>query len=207
MAGETATSIAAEEDFSVFLQRIRRNEPGAAEDFVRAYEPLIRREVRLSMEDHRLGRLFDSLDVSQSVLASFLLRSSEGQFDVDRPEKLIALLLTMARNKLASRARSERRRKRDVRRIVSYNLHEILGVESQDAEPCEVLIQQELWEQVQEHLSDEDRQLIELREAGKTWAQIAQTMGGTAQGRRMQLARSLHRVGEEISSTRPCVPK
>jgi len=49
---------------------------GTALELVREYEPLIRREVRLHLEDQRLARLFDSMDICQSVLASFFLRTA-----------------------------------------------------------------------------------------------------------------------------------
>src|SRR4029077_8949654 len=44
--------------FPQFVQRIRAGDQSAAEELVRQYEPLIRREVRLHLEDRRLERLF-----------------------------------------------------------------------------------------------------------------------------------------------------
>ncbi len=90
--------------FAEFVRRIRAGDDTAAEELVRRYEPLIRREVRLRIEDDRLNRAFDSIDVSQSVLASFFVRAAVGQYDLDRPDQLTRLLVAMARNKLASRA-------------------------------------------------------------------------------------------------------
>ena len=102
--------------FTEFVQRIRAGDGAAAADLVRRYEPLVRREVRLQLEDERLERLFDSMDVCQSVLKSFFVRTAAGQFDLTDPGQLVGLLVTMARNKLASAARREQRRKRDYRR-------------------------------------------------------------------------------------------
>src|SRR5215472_16638619 len=105
-----------EQTFSEFVRRIRAGDEEAAAELVRQYEPLIRREIRLRMEDRRLSRLFDSLDVCQSVLASFFVRTAAGQYDLDRPEQLLKLLVAMTRNKLASAARREHRQRRDQRR-------------------------------------------------------------------------------------------
>ena len=91
----------------------------AAEELVRRFEPLIRREVRLGIEDQRLNRAFDSMDVCQSVLGSFFVRMAVGEYDLEQPEQLVRLLVTMARNKLASRARQEHRQRRDARRIAT----------------------------------------------------------------------------------------
>jgi RNA polymerase sigma-70 factor (ECF subfamily) len=65
--------------FAEFIRRVRAGDESAAAELVRRYEPLIRREVRLHLEDQRLCRLFDSMDVCQSVLASFFVRAAVGQ--------------------------------------------------------------------------------------------------------------------------------
>src|SRR4029453_16591416 len=103
--------------FTDFVRRIRAGDDAAAEELVRRYEPLIRREVRLRIEDERLNRAFDSVDVCQSVLASFFVRAATGEYDLEGPDQLVRLLVTMARNKLASKARHEHRQRRDYRRV------------------------------------------------------------------------------------------
>src|SRR5262249_3203175 len=103
-------------DFQDLLQRVRAGDEQAATLLVRRYEPLIRREVRLRLEDRRLTRAFDSMDVCQSVLASFFVRAAVGEYDLEAPEQLVGLLVKMARNKLASAARKATRQRRDHRR-------------------------------------------------------------------------------------------
>ena len=58
------------------IGRVRDGDARAAEELVRRYEPLIRREVRFRLHDSRLRRVFDSMDVCQPVLASFFLISA-----------------------------------------------------------------------------------------------------------------------------------
>src|SRR5262245_38600265 len=105
-----------EPDFGDAIHRIRSGDEAAAAELVRKYEPLIRREVRLHLEDQRLRRVFDSMDVVQSVLASFFIRTAAGEYDLDNPDQLTGLLVQMARNKLASAARKQYRQRRDARR-------------------------------------------------------------------------------------------
>src|SRR6516165_1899580 len=62
--------------FQDLIRRIRAGDPEAAAELVRRYEPTIRRAVRVRLVDARLGALLDSLDVCQSVLASFFVRSA-----------------------------------------------------------------------------------------------------------------------------------
>jgi RNA polymerase sigma-70 factor (ECF subfamily) len=183
--------------FADFLQRIRAGDEQAAADLVRRYEPLIRREVRLQLGDERLSRLFDSMDVCQSVLASFFLRAVAGAYDLDQPEQLVGLLVTMARNKLASAARRQTRQKRDHRRA-GRGEDELADLADQGPSPSRVLAGKELLEQFRQRLSEEERQLADLRQKGLSWAEVAAQMGGTAPARRMQLSRAVERVSREL---------
>ena len=94
--------------FADFVRRIRAGDDQAAEELVNRFESLIRREVRLRISGSQFDRAFDSRDVSQSVLANFFARAAIGQFELEHPDQLARLLVTMARNKLVSRVRSER---------------------------------------------------------------------------------------------------
>src|SRR5260370_17789157 len=102
--------------FMNFLDRVRAGDQRAAEELVRMYEPEIRREVRLRMRDPRLRRDFDSVDICQSVLGSFFVRASLGQYDLQQPEDLINLLVTITRNKLLGHVRKRQTQKRDLTR-------------------------------------------------------------------------------------------
>jgi RNA polymerase sigma-70 factor (ECF subfamily) len=190
-------------DFADFIRRIRAGDERAAEELVRKYEALIRREVRLHLEDRRLGRLFDSMDICQSVLASFFVRTAAGQYELERPEQVLKLLVTMARNKLASAARSEHRQCRDNRRTAGDKPAGLESVAATGPSPSEQLAGKELLERVRQALSHEERQLVELRSQDRTWADIAAQLGGTAQGRRMQLTRALERVAQQIGLDEP----
>jgi hypothetical protein len=47
-------------------------------------------------------------------------------------------------------------------------------------------------------LSPEEHRLVDLRAAGHTWPEIAETVGGRAQARRRQLERALDRVSRQL---------
>src|SRR5262245_30824868 len=102
--------------FTEFIQRIRAGDAEAAEELVRRYEPAIRLEVQFRLRDTPLARSLDSMAICQSVLASFFVRTAAGQYDLERPEQLRALLVSMARTKLAFQARRGRAQRRDNRR-------------------------------------------------------------------------------------------
>src|SRR5262252_1078687 len=93
--------------FEELIRRVRAWDQEAAAELVRRYEPAIRRAVRFRLASARLGNLFDSMDVCQSVMRSFFVRAASGQFSMDTPEQVLALLTAMARNKLATQARKQ----------------------------------------------------------------------------------------------------
>jgi RNA polymerase sigma-70 factor (ECF subfamily) len=184
--------------FSEFLRRIRRGDEQAAVELVRRYEPLIRREVRLGISDRRLKRAFDSIDVCQSVLASFFVRAATGQYDLESPEQLVQLLMSMARNKLASLARREHRLRRDVRRMAETQPEVLERIVDHEDSPSEIVLRSELVERMRAELSDEERQIADLRKEGLGWDEVAERLGGGAQARRMQLARGIERAAEHL---------
>ena len=96
-----------DQSFLATIERVRRGDPKAAEELLRQYEPLVRRQVRMRLSDTRLTRLYDSVDYSQSVFASFFLRAVDGQFELKEPQDLLRLLVTMTRNKIADSARNQ----------------------------------------------------------------------------------------------------
>jgi RNA polymerase sigma-70 factor (ECF subfamily) len=184
--------------FAEFVHRIRAGDESAAAELVRQYEPLIRREVRLHLEDQRLCRLFDSMDVCQSVLASFFVRAAVGQYDLENPENLLKLLVRMTRNKLASAARRQRRKRRDQRRLAADGFKIIASLADDQPSPSRQIASKELLERFLHELGSEERQLVELRSQGMAWADVAQQLGGTAQARRMQLSRAVDRVARRL---------
>jgi DNA-directed RNA polymerase specialized sigma24 family protein len=183
--------------FAEFIRRIRAGDAQAAEELVRRYESVIRVEVRHRLSDPRLRRLFDSMDISQSVLASFFVRASTGQYELDEPAQLVKLLVGMARNKLAFQARKQRALRRDHRRVETLD-PESCDVPASDPSPSQEIAHRELLETFRQRLSAEERHLADLRAQGRGWAEIVAALGGTAQGRRKQLARAIDRVAKEL---------
>lgn len=182
--------------FTEFIRRIRGGDEQAATDLVRQYEPLIRRAVRLRLEDERLRRLFDSTDVCQSVLASFFARAALGQYDLDTPERLVSLLVVMTRNKVAAAARWQHSQRRDARRAAPAE--ELAEVADPGLSPSEQISGQELLERFRAAFSAEESRIAELRKEGMNWSEVASQLGGNAQARRVQFARAVERISQQM---------
>lgn len=182
-------------DLLELLRRYRAGDAEAARDLVAAYEPHLRRIIRLRIRDTRLRRLFDSADICQSVLASFFVRLSLGQFDLETPAQLTRLLEVMARNAIATQARKAQVVRRDEREIAAD------GAASPVApgpSTTEQVAWRELVQMVRQRLSPEERTLSDLRAAGRAWHEIAAEIGGTAESARKRLERAFDRVAREL---------
>jgi RNA polymerase sigma-70 factor (ECF subfamily) len=183
--------------FDELIRRVRAGDQDAATALVRRYEPAIRRAVRIRLADARLGTLLDSMDICQSVLASFFFRAASGQYQLQTPGQLLRLLTAMARNKLASQARRHHAQRRDRRRVASSGQDEGRFVAPGESPSMEVAAR-DLLQEVHRRLSPDERRLLELRNQGCDWAAIAAELGGGAEALRRKLSRALDRVAEQL---------
>jgi RNA polymerase sigma-70 factor (ECF subfamily) len=188
--------MSADPSFDDLIRRLRAGDQAAAAELVRRYENAVRRTIRFRLTDARLRSVLDSTDICQSVFASFFVRAAAGQFELRAPEQLVKLLVTMARNKLASQVRREQAERRDHRRTGAAPE----GEEPVDSgpSPSRQAAARELLQEVYRRLSPEERRLVELRNDGREWAAIAAEMGGTAVLLRKRLSRALDRITREL---------
>jgi RNA polymerase sigma-70 factor (ECF subfamily) len=194
--------VADEQGFADLLARVRAGDPDAAALLVRQYEPAIRRAVKIQLRDHRLRRTVDSLDICQSVLAGFFVRAALGQFDLRNPEDLLKLLATMARRKLATKARRSQVVRRDYPDLDDTAVRGDLLVSS-DTSPSQQAAGRDLLQAVRDRLTPAERALADQRAQGRGWADIAAESGGSAEALRKQLTRALDRVAAELGLQEP----
>ena len=124
------------------------------------------------------------------------MRVAAGQYDLDAPAKLLGLLIVMARNKLSEQVKYQQSQRRDIRRTRPIGPEVLLMAEGES--PSQPAAARDLLRAFRSRLSDEERQLADLRARGRDWASIAEEMGGTTEGRRKQWSRSIDRVAREL---------
>jgi RNA polymerase sigma-70 factor (ECF subfamily) len=183
--------------FEELIRRVRAWDQEAAAELVRRYEPAIRRAVRFRLADARLGNLFDSMDICQSVLRSFFVRAASSQYDLETPEQVLKLLKAMARNKLAFQARKQHSLRRDNRRASTIGDEGSRLVAPGDS-PSTPIVVRDLQEEIRRRLTPDEWQLLDLRKQGHDWAAIAAQVGGGAESLRKKLARAIDRVAQEL---------
>jgi RNA polymerase sigma-70 factor (ECF subfamily) len=69
--------MADDNNFADFLRRVRAGDGQAAAELVRRCESAVRVAVRMRLADSRLRRVVDTMDLCQSVLASFFVRAGD----------------------------------------------------------------------------------------------------------------------------------
>jgi RNA polymerase sigma factor (sigma-70 family) len=183
--------------FRDLIRRVRDRDQEAATELVRRYESAIRRVVRIHLRDARMRRVLDSMDICQSVLASFFVRTALGQYEVDSPEKLLSLLTSITRNKLANQAHRMQAQRRDIRRDAPIG-DQADRIPDQASDPSEQASAKEILEKVRGRLDDDERYLAEQRGLGRDWQELADELGGNAGALRKKLSRALDRVMAEL---------
>lgn len=183
--------------FVDLIRRVRERDERAASELVERYESAIRRVVRIHLRDTRMRRVLDSMDICQSVLASFFVRTALGEYELDTPAQLLSLLTTITRNKLTNQAYHLRAKKRDLRRDAAIG-DDAQQIRHLASDPSEQASAKEILEQVRGRLDDDERYLAEQRALGREWKDIAAEVGGTDVALRKKLTRGLDRVMAEL---------
>jgi RNA polymerase sigma factor (sigma-70 family) len=193
------------DSFPSLIARVRAGDEQAAADLVRRYEPAIRRAARVRLVDTRLNRLLDSMDICQSVMASFFVRAALGQFELETPEQLLKLLATMTRNKLAGQVKGLGAARRDFRRVAAEQGDRDSDAEAgperivaMDPTPSRDLAARELLDEALRRLSPEERRILDCREQGGQWTQVAAELGSSPEAIRKRLSRAVDRVAHEL---------
>ena len=189
--------------FGDLIRRVRAGDDSAAAELVRLYEPHVRRAARIRMNQPHLRRLVDSMDICQSVLGRFFARAATGEFRLETPEQLIALLAKMAENRVFDWHRRQTALRRDRRRdvcldqfpdMIVQNEFATGGSESADSESDA----SETLDRLMNHLPQLERRLAHSRLAGTSWSEIAAREGKSPDALRMQLRRAANKVLQEL---------
>jgi RNA polymerase sigma-70 factor (ECF subfamily) len=177
-------------DFEQFLSALRAGDEQAAAELVRRYEPHLRHVIRMRLTDPCLRRVFDSLDICQSALGEFFGQLADGRFRFQDPDRLRALLVTMALNKLLDRIRRERRH--------GGGLADDYDAPETTAQPQDQAALRDLVQAIRARLSPRECRLLEQRIEGRTWAEIAALEGGQPDALRILYARAVARVRRDL---------
>jgi RNA polymerase sigma factor (sigma-70 family) len=184
-------------EFRRLIDRLRAGDEQAAQELIATYEDAVRRFIRVRMTDPALRRQMDSMDVCQSVMADFFVRTALGQFEFQDPQQLVGLLAKMARNRVINHAKKQRAKRRDIHRVETGDVADMQPAASGET-PSEIVAGQELLSAFRQRLSPEERDLAERRARGEEWTEIAREFGSKPDALRIRLSRAIERVAGEL---------
>jgi RNA polymerase sigma-70 factor (ECF subfamily) len=184
-------------NFKTLMQRLRDGDESAAQQLVDKYGEYIIFAVRRKL-DQKLRRLFDSVDFVQAVWASFFA-VAPGQYDFERPEKLVKFLTSMAQNKVVDAVRERLlSQKRDLNReevlSESITVH-TRGLRSTAPGPEEVAMAREQWEVWLRSQPSQYRTIIERVANGQSQEAVAQELGVADR----TVRRALERLSSDVA--------
>jgi RNA polymerase sigma factor (sigma-70 family) len=185
-------------EFTEMVRGIRQSDSQAWEEALRHFTPELRRAIRHCLADPTLSRVYEESDIIQSVLVHLLMDPDKVKETTD-PSELLRQLTVMVRNKARDKARKERGRGANRRRRAHSSSEVLANTAAQGSEPLQGALEDETREEVQaikKRLRSKDRDLLELREQGLGWNEVAARLGGsrTPEALKKQLNRALARA-------------
>lgn len=158
-------------EFETLIARIRNGDESASAELVQRYERPIIRAVRARL-GNRLRRVFDSMDVLQSVNRSLFVGLRSQKFQFSQPAQLIALAVLLVQRKVARHWRNVK----DTLPVESQDgtrESPLLDIESPEPEQSSVVAAEELLQRFLSYLDDLDKQLVKLRLDGHSSVEVA----------------------------------
>jgi RNA polymerase sigma factor (sigma-70 family) len=174
------------------LRQIRDGDQDAAAEFYRTYEPHVRRVIRARMRVQGMRRASDSSDLCQVVLASILVGSAVGRYNVSDSDEMKRLLARIAANRVIDLARRAEFRK-PIIPVGGHGADEI-DVIDRGQSPTSQIALHELLEKADRLLTDDERPIAELRKEGWTWEAIGERLGKSGDAVRKSLDRAARRI-------------
>lgn len=184
-----------ETDFQELLAASRNGDAAAMSALIDRYEPALRTVARVQLGEP-LRPFLDSTDLVQSVHRSLMLGLKDSRFDVERPEQLISLALTMVRRKIARHWRKMRRQKSAV--VSSGDnqstINLLCDLSSSEPSPESTVAVREATQKLFAELTPYEQKLIELRLCGFSTAEAATELEVAANVARVHLHRLRKRL-------------
>ena len=175
--------------FSSLMRKVRLGDRKALAQLLQHYE----REVHQAA-CHLLGRALrsslDPADLVQSVHRTLIHGLRDNKFDVASPEKLVALAVTVARNKVFRAARRLECEKRCNAALAETAALDGTWTEPDSSlDPAQKAEFNDMLERIYGQLSEADRRLVQLRVQGYSTADAARELGVSADVLRVRLSR------------------
>lgn len=191
--------------FAELIARVRARDVEAMEEILLRFGPTILRTARMRMFNSRLRRMYESADIANSVMKSFLLRiADEGNtWKIDEPADLANLLISMTDRKVISKIRRETAKKRGGGQT-DEPIDDGSFIGDGRPTPEEIAILKEEAAHCWALLDPDAQKIFELRyQDEQSWNEIGEKLGISGEACRKKLDRSLDEVRKQRHQRSP----
>jgi RNA polymerase sigma factor (sigma-70 family) len=181
--------------FEQLLVQARQGDGVALGELARRYEPELRLVARKRLSA-ALRPYLDSMDLVQSVHRSILIGLRDNKYELEHPDQLVALALTIVRRKAAKKWQREQRQQRlSGAGQPGASLPDLfVALAGSEADPAETARYRDAAAQVCSQLDAADRQVMELLLLGYRIADAARELGLNADVLRVKVSRLRQRL-------------
>jgi RNA polymerase sigma factor (sigma-70 family) len=183
----------ADAPFERLVQLVRGGDRTAAGELVDQYGPELRRRVRLLLSDRQAWAACGLSDIVQSVFRRLFVQLLDGKYDLKDPNQLIALLVTIGRNRITDVDRDP-----DNRVIRDSTLTILTNVADDEKTPSELVAMRELLKMALARMSGKERQILEAHVDGRSWGEIGEALGTSPDAARQKLNRARKRISKKL---------
>jgi len=184
-----------EEPLDALLEKLNAGDSTALDELFRAYEPYLRIVVRRRLSPP-LRSKFDSLDIVQSVWADVIDGVGQARWKFENTQQLRAFLLKMTQNRFIDRLRQNRTAIERGTDGPQAKIDEIPNRHA--ARASEATHADDLWQQMLKACPPAHHQLLEMKRAGASLAEIAQRTGM----HESSVRRVLYQVARDVARRR-----
>lgn len=179
--------------------QIRSGDQTAATEFHNRYQQHLKRWVRRRLRHAQLRSLLDTVDVTQEIwVRLFELVRKERFLPVDE-EELLRMLAVLSDRVIDLQRRFHHRQRRNITQTVQLNEPGHAATGNSGPEPEENVEVQESLTLVNHLLTREEREILQARGDGATWAELAEPRGTTAEALRKRITRRLREISERLN--------
>ena len=157
------------------LEKLNGGDLTAAEDILRAYEPILRMVIRRQLAP-KLRTKLDSVDILQAVWLDLLRGIGRRQWAFHEPKQLRAFLIKLARSRLIDAYRHHQKPIGLEQHLGEFEGEESLPPSVEDR-PSEVAQADELWEALLGRIPPNHREVLLLKRSGHSLDEIAGRVG------------------------------
>jgi RNA polymerase sigma factor (sigma-70 family) len=186
--------------FEELIARVRSGDQDASRVLLDRYGSSVRRVARMRIRHAMLSGQYDSVDIFQSVMRSFLMRvrRDDNNWQLDTPEQLVNLLLDITDNTVVDKIRAATAEKRG-----GGERPGTIDVDPKDPRGHrwveDELATKELATQCWDKLSTDGQRLFRLYFIEQLeWSEVAQLEGSTAEACRKKLERAFENVAKQF---------